>query len=717
MATPATTLTLRYEMKMESDSGLTCSDVNWEQAKKEGNPTMSDSGDVIECPSESQYMTDDGQVMQRCVKFLYLNAFPGNRTSIFFNGARLFNEGLSKGFHLSNAVEIPKGTIEVTCQLDGVRAGEEGIDNNEWESGDPGKYGGGKRYESVPGGGGAYIGATPSLDAFSKRGYYTHADDDELSTIGTAIMRTAEETRWTGLKAGFQWQKTSKGRKNHDYNPMYPFDDQGFFTYYMQMGKKEAALGGATEVPTIAPTESPSSSTESPTMAPSIEPTGKPTMTPTPLPTTAPLRDVHPHVITMTDGPYATQWGFNQTKMDNLLDDGTVVFFINTVARNFTKIFNWDNNCTGRYAPEEGSKAWIEREANEKPKWEGENAAGEYRAWNSRRDEAVANESMVPHIFYNRTYVVDRSDHATVCVTNSDTKYMHAIANVSFLDLSMAYFKDGTPSQNYLSGWLTLHALPDIMPTSAPTGVPTPVPTRESPMPTATMTPTTPSPTSLPTPLPYPVPTSAPTTSPVPSANPTPSPSAAPTVTSSPTGTNPTPTPTVSSAPTQEPVDGDPACYGTVLAKEKVYFEPGRIWYVGITGSFSEADEWWEEHSEGNGNNANSHKEKSKRDHGGGPLQGDYGPAGGYYFTRGVNYKFEIIDEYGGPSQAPTMMPTFGETEVYVPSEFIVDPLKAQYENFVLSCVVLFGMSATAFMCTRCAFNALENRDKGRWFF
>eukprot|EP00621_Florenciella_sp_RCC1693_P014106 CAMPEP_0182551006 /NCGR_PEP_ID=MMETSP1323-20130603/43341_1 /TAXON_ID=236787 /ORGANISM="Florenciella parvula, Strain RCC1693" /LENGTH=66 /DNA_ID=CAMNT_0024762579 /DNA_START=33 /DNA_END=230 /DNA_ORIENTATION=- len=66
-------------MKMESNSGLTCADVNWEQAEKEGNPTMSETGAIVKCPAESQYLTENGEVMSRCVKFLYLNAFPGNK--------------------------------------------------------------------------------------------------------------------------------------------------------------------------------------------------------------------------------------------------------------------------------------------------------------------------------------------------------------------------------------------------------------------------------------------------------------------------------------------------------------------------------------------------------------------------------------------------------------------------------------------------------------
>lgn len=740
-----------YSMNMRADKlkSLTCKDVNWEDANRQGEPTISETGELIRCPVGSQYVvkvpsgyknkedptSTTEHVLTRCVKFLYLNAFPGNRTNVFFNGQRLFNGDMPRGWHLSDPYEMPRGTVEVTAQLAGART--------DWYGGGEGPIGTGKRWEpwhgvlGADGAGGRYIGTkgkggedNEGADFSSGHGYYTAAqgssgstDDDTLSVPGTNIMRSADQfgrNGHHGKRQGFQWQRTTQTRADHEYDSMYPFDDQGFFTYYMNMENAisefsvdpkgsvfnyfnptpspsitlspsvdqpssmplpmptRMPLPSPTFEPTSLPTLTPASvpTTLSPSQIPSPAPTAvpvpqptvqpspivpttaTPSMLPSPLPTLEPLRDIHPHVIAMSDGPYAQQWGFNQSKMDDLLDDGTVIFFLNSVMRNFTRIENFDKNCTSP---------------------------------GNRTD----------HIFYNRTFELNKADHAVVCVekvvedpefTNKGWKTgrseRFAIANVSFMDLSMAYVKSGSPAEEFLDGWLTLHALPEIMPTAEPTvepttGSPTTAPTI-SPMPSA-----------YPTPIPTPKPTADPTT-------------AAPTTTTS----SPTSTP----MPTSYPDDGDIECSGQILAREKVYLEPGRIWYVGITGSFKE-DQAWEEYFE---DDDPSSSEMRKRDYGmpgNNPKKegGEYGPWGGFYKIRGVDYKFEVIDEFGGPSQMPTTMPTFGDTSVYVPSEFISDPLKASYENFVISCILLFGAAISAFIVTRCVFNALEVRSKGRW--
>lgn len=146
--------------------------------------------------------------------------------------------------------------------------------------------------------------------------------------------------------------------------------------------------------------------------------------------------------------------------------------------------------------------------------------------------------------------------------------------------------------------------------------------------------------------------------------------------------------------------------------------EPGRIWYVGITGSWKEDAHWDENIGKDDDTLPSSERAayglSAEED---GVKRGEYGPWGGFYAMRGVNYKLEVIDEFGGLTSPPTTMPTFGDTPVYLPSEFISDPVKAGYENFLITCVLLFGAAATAFVLTRCFFNAVEKRSTARWVF
>jgi len=832
-----------YQMPLDKDAGLTCPDVMWEARANEGNYSMSDTGKLIRCGEslstkirKTYHAVDSGETtfkmggyrndpedakmsdfalgmtvrgkgiaantvivayepgskgtvsltlseettadivkgqkllfadapgQTRCVKFVYLHGFPGNTTSVSLNGEKLF-AGVQMGWHLSESYEIPHGVIEVKTELDGLDRSSD----------------------------------------HSSRGYYGK-DDDRLETIGTALMRSQDGMAFRGRHKNFEWQDAHypSRRENHDYNPIYPFDEEGFFVYYMQMDAADKLYhyeepadynpcppwavsgcnddGDPTALPVPSPTASPSAAPypvptakpttiKAPTPSPSAmptkltatptvseQPTGKPTMIPTTLPTMMKPRDIHPHVIVMGDGPYATQWGFDQEKMSALLEKGTVVFFTNTVATNFTDVYNFDNNCTDtthvktitrktavdNYAsttvymqsvegievgqrvtgpkiqdPVRGSPSepntyvsvidtstnaiTLSRRTKSNPSPNPDSVdntllAGTKLTFVVKKSDGTE-DTRSHKVFYNRSYSFDRSQRAVVCARRDDNNAKYVIANISYMDLSMAYF-NGSDTGDFLNGWLTLHALPEIMPTSMPTVLPT------TPMPSAdpTSEPTTPAPSPEPTISKNPS-TAAPTIEPTsgsPSDEPTMAPVPAPTL-----------LPTTSSPPTM--LD-DPMCTGEVLASKKVTFEPNRIWYVGITGSYQEDRDWEKTHYEPEKSSGHpgysDDAEIDKRDY-----DGILDRQGGFYKMRGVDYSIEVINEYGELTALPTMAPTFGETAVYLPSEFIVDPLKAQYENFVISCVLLGTCAVVTFVITRCAFNVLEARSTGNWMF
>lgn len=205
--------------------------------------------------------------------------------------------------------------------------------------------------------------------------------------------------------------------------------------------------------------------------------------------------------------PYGRLWGFNQTKYDDLTAKGTPVFFINAIPSNIT-VNGQDDRCVGEY-------------------------------WNTTMQ--------------NRTYSLPKDPVMTICVKNHTAGSRVPIANVSYMDMSYAYFTEGlNEDDTLLKGELYLFKGPD--PDTFP---PTAAPTSSAP---TTAAPTTTAPT-----------TSMPSKSPVPSVSPAPS-------------AVPTPAPT--STPTDQTVYvPDDPCSGEPVAETFYNFESNRIWYVAVVGN------------------------------------------------------------------------------------------------------------------------------------
>jgi hypothetical protein len=264
-----------------------------------------------------------------------------------------------------------------------------------------------------------------------------------------------------------------------------------------------ADYGEKTQMPTAKPTKKPSAKptplptgipTASPSSIPTILPTRSkspttvsPSAMPTPYPTYEAPRLIHPYLLMVGDGPYATMYGFNQSLMDDMTSRGTVVVITTTVMSNMTVNIG-DYDCVGyeamRPAPQTGSP------------------------------------SMAPtHLkttVVNRTYDLSycRQNRAVICVRNSSSSQRIPVANVSFMDLSYMFIGSGEHDVGYLSGEMTLHALEGVFPTSNPTPVPTLYPTpRPTMKPTKGKKKNPPKPTMSPT-APSAVPTQTPTISP-----------------------------------------------------------------------------------------------------------------------------------------------------------------------------------------------------------
>jgi len=275
-------------------------------------------------------------------------------------------------------------------------------------------------------------------------------------------------------------------------------------------------------------------------------------------------------------------FAFNQTKMNQLLDTGTVVVFTSLIGGNVTSNNINDRKCQG--------------DSN--------------------------NETL-----YNRTYDVV-GPNVIVCTWNSSSKKRVMLANVSYMEASIAHINDSPNDEMVLRGRLYFSEEPDgtlYYPHSAtPTGASTSEP-----------------PASFPTPAP--------------------------------TDYDP-----CSGKPLFEPPHFDRSDY------VRYYFEPNRMWYVSIHGSPMEYA-------------YASSKTKFKQ-----------------YADR-LNYKVFITDEYGGPTQYPTLTPTFGDTPVYVPSDMILEPYKEPMYNLLYVSFTLTGTGMIMFAVTRGYFNYIEKRKVGRW--
>merc|ERR1711998_89673 len=163
-------------------------------------------------------------------------------------------------------------------------------------------------------------------------------------------------------------------------------------------------------------------------------------------------------------------------------------------------------------------------------------------------------------------------------------------------------------------------------------------------------------------------------------------PTASPTITG-----NPTTVPTVHPTPAPT-MDFENPCNSPPLARKSYYFEPGRIWFVAVSGS-------WREYLDS--------EEKS------GSAKNGFT----YEYDERYLYDFDIIDEYGGPTFAPTLAPTFSETPVFLPSDFIADPFRRQYDKIATTSFSIMLAGVMGFVATRWYFHRKENRDVGKWLF
>lgn len=667
-----------YEMPIDTflHKELQCSDINYLDAQAQ----------AAHATTDDQYSTQQRRLGRRsrkynglpeyfqtyknceksddCARVVFFNAFPGKndaeqRANVSFDGVTVLSN-ITNGFVLSEMVDFSRFSDVVTVDLN-LTATDAELGDDDWMT----IIGSEMQNQYEPFNTERFFRFYMSI--FDLDRFYSFMDPSRYDRTCTATLTLMDSggDGWDG--AQWYWKaldsRTHKSHHRLGHGTLYNGFNrsktlcfmEGFYCYEFTVTRTDSGTEEELSWEFLSPQFSFNGSfgvnstgeynitkcisTDSPTSAPSTGPTLLPTTgptlanqpTPTPTQTFAPTtrgdRYTHPYFAILTDGPYGTMYGFNQTKMDQLTRTGTVVLATSAVMTNVTV--------------DGGKKTRIEKR--------GEKA--EYRVGDV--GDRFCEGEYVNTTLYNRTYHHVKDEFALLCVKNDTDKQRTPMANVSFTDMSVTWISDLAHDEQWLRGTISLHSLDMLLPTAAPTidGL-----------------------TSNPTPTPSSVfsPTKTPTTW-------------APTVTNMPTGP--------SMAPTAEPTrDFENPCNSPPLAESRYYFEPNRIWFVGISGSPREyADSRYRTGSRSQGFT--------------------------YHWDLDYDYEIHIIDEYGGPTFAPTLAPTFSDTPVYIPSDFISDPYSKQYDAMSTATFFLMFIGAAAFVSTRWIFHIQEKRNPGKWPF